>query len=438
MKKAYIVSMLDQGILSFFNMMLNLSLIRLWGAEGFGVYAFWTSVGLLCFGIQNAFVNVPMSVFLPGAQTAESQYSRRKIEVLLSSINNYYILLCVTLVTLLTQFTGQDDIVWTQTLCFVFFVASSLTREYTRSIAFATFRAPCVLWIDLSYTALAGGIIVSHFLIFSSIDLRFVFCTLGVASMVGSLVGLLSMRRVTNLLSFRDISWTNYAPIWKQAKWSLVGVIAQHLKDRGYVYLVTTLGGFEAAGILAATAIIFRPVGMALTAWSRVARPQLARAAAHQEYKDMWRILRMSTAGFVLGFFALCLLVYLSWPLIDRHLFSQKYGQVNWIVVQWAISAAVAGLVAIAGIVLTSLKMFKELTMAVLYGSAVAMMAIPAVTLSLGYEFVPLGVIFGSIVTLVCLCSRLSKVVLVLSLGLGGERDRLPRRPSEGGPAAGS
>ncbi len=168
---------------------------------------------------------------------------------------------------------------------------------------------------------------------------------------------------------------------------------------RGYIYLVAGLAGLDALGILAAGQILFRPIGLLLTAWARVARPQLAEAMANQQRSTVLKILKVSGTVGVIGTLSLCGLIYAAWEPLQSFVYGGRYEGIGFVVAGWAVVTLSTTSSAILSIALQSLKKFKPLAFTTVYGSVISLTALAVIIPIFGYRMTFLGILAGQLVS---------------------------------------
>ena len=402
MRQKYLLSLIDQGLLSAFNFTIALILIRTWDPALFGVFVFWQAIALFVGSIQNTLVSIPLSVHVP---TCRSNLERDRTERALSSLNFLIIAGAFTLVITYNYFFPTAETAsFVVTLVFAAYVGASLFREYVRSIGFGRLRPGSVLLTDGPYVLIGCGIFVIYRIDVTLLDLSVVMGILALASAAGGAIGLTHQGQ--SIRSLRGFTFRIYEPIWRDAKWSLSGAMTTMLQNRGYVFLVTALVGFEALGSLAAGGILFRPVGVLLTAWGRIARPYLARAAAENRQSDFIRTILIALTLTILALLALYAIIYLAWNDLEGLIYRSKYPTIGWIALGWSAVTLVSSLRMVLTITLSAVKQFKPLAIATLYGSIVSLAAVAFTVPIFGFETAMVGIFLGELLCLLYILPR--------------------------------
>ena len=396
-QRKYLQSFIDQGLLSAFHFALVLVLVRAWEPATFGVYAFWQAIALFCVGIQNSLINIPLNVFAPACRTIRE---RSQVERVLAALNFILIASFLAIVfgfNLLVPMVEHMRLA--ASLVIAAFVASMLLREYARSLAFCRQRPKAVLLMDGIHLLIGCSIFAVYTIDPGRLDLLLVFGLLAIGSGIGGTAGLL-MEAGQSAFRIGTFARHAYGPIWMESKWALTGVIAGQLQTHAYVYVVAALTSLEALGILAAGRILFRPVGLLLTAWERVALPQLAQAAAQRRSLDFARILLAGGSVMTIVFLGVCGVIYVAWVPLQAFIYGNRYDGMGWIVMGWAAVTLVDCFRFILGISLQSLKQFKPLAISAICGGTVSLLSLGVIIPVFGYKISFVGILLGESVAL--------------------------------------
>ncbi|TKB48193.1 hypothetical protein FCL40_13785 [Ferrimonas sediminicola] len=392
MKTKVMVSAIDQGLLSAFNFGLNLLLIKFWTPAMFGVYSILFTLGFVFISLQNALINTPYSVLIPARKNPDAL--RRAL-----SQGNLMFLVSLALLCLLLQLLPGFNQSYASPLLITLFFVVRLLREYLRCRWSAELDLMPVMWADMAFVMLfaLGGAWLwwqQGWGDFSLNQLLWLLCM----SQLLSLCYLLA--KEVPLL--RPLGWRRlarvYAPVWQQSRWSLVGVTTTEIQNRGYIFVVGLLFGSAMVGFIQAGRVFFGPLNIITSAWTRVAKPTLARLNAEGNQGAFFRLVRQGLLGFTLFNLLFGLTLWLFWPLMDRHLFSHEYHGVGWVTLQWAIVTLLFHLRATSSAAIQAQNRFKPLAKATLWGAAFALTTLAIIGLTHGGEWVVLSVILGEAV----------------------------------------
>lgn len=388
----YLISLIDQGVLSLFSFVLGFILVRGWEPEQFGLFVFWRGFGFFCVGLQNALVTTPLNVFVPAAKDPEE---RLQTERILSTVNVAMVVgVFAAIAAYNFSFPVLPDDPGALPLIIALFVAGRLVMEYGRSLHFGRQQPGRVLQLDTIYLLFAGCIPVFYLVVPEFLLLEVVLGVLAFAAVTSGIISL-AFQGGQGAVPFRWVSFNAYRPYWTEGRWSLTGVLSTEAHSRGYVYLVTAMSGLEALGTLAAARMLFGPIGLFVTAWGRTARPHLARAASEGGRAEISRFVTMALGSAVIGLSLLFTLLYLAWLPLRDFIYGSKYEAMEFLVVGWAFVAAIGVVKGIFSISLQSMKAFKPLALATVYSGTGSLILITVVVLLFGYRQVVTGVLIG-------------------------------------------
>jgi len=279
------------------------------------------------------------------------------------------------------------------------FLGSGMLREYARSRCFGLQQPTVALRINV--ISLVIGCIVFGIAVFNPDQLvpSTLFAILSFSAIVSSFFGENKTGILFSLTSF-SLDLNAYRPIWNQAKWAFMGVVTTVFQGRGYVYLVTATAGLEAMASVAAAEIIFRPVGLLVTAWARISRPRLAALATESHFSDFNQILKYALLALFIAYAIVCGVIWLMWNAIDRTLYFGRYEGMGFLVAGWSLVVVLGSIRAIFSNALQSLKLFKPVAIATVVGS-VAFLASAALVLPiLGHRYILASLALAELVSL--------------------------------------
>lgn len=193
----------------------------------------------------------------------------------------------------------------------------------------------------------------------------------------------------------------NYGGIWRRySRWTLVGVLTTEATANSHAYIVTLLSGPNAFAVLAASAIIIRPITVMMNALSDFERPVMARhigAGAMRQVQHDIVVFRLALLGtWLITACAAFALIYL----MPRLLFPPKYGlhDLSIGVALWMAVAAVRILRMPESTVLQAAGQFRELAHSSIYSSILSVTLV-AVIVALASPLLSIfGVLAGEIV----------------------------------------
>lgn len=329
MRKSVTIALFDQGVLSLFNLGINLALIKFAAPVEFGRFIYALTLILVMTSLQNALVATPITVMLPGRKAAERRSGLRT----LTSVDLMLRLFCSALAGALCLLTEWTPAFLVATVLAVF---TTLARETARNIYVASDRVKYCFALDALAMGLAAIVIAAGWSRFEPA----VVCLGGLVA--GNVAALIIIAR--GLVPDRlgpTYAVARYAKFWKKTKWSLIGGVTTEIQYRNYVFAVEFFRSTSTLASVQAGRLLLGPLVLMVQSWARVARPAMAKALAR---KNSHSALRTFFAGTGLIFaisgmyFAA---LYTVWPWAETFIFGGKYPGIALMTVAWAVYAFV-------------------------------------------------------------------------------------------------
>lgn len=373
MRKQVAYSLIDQGFLSAFNFALNLLLVRYWKPSEFGLFAILFSLGFIFTGLQNALVNTPYSVWVPAAE------SRTKANLLRQSLAQTNVLLIIVILLPLTLLLSLQAIPLeiTNPLALPAYYGATLIREYLRSRWTVEMQLSRVLLIDLVYLTSFCLIAICCLWLngIASFQLEQLLWSLASAQLIGASLLLVDEFRLLKR-STLSLWLSQYKPIWQQSRWAVVGVSTTELQNRAYVFVVGAFFGTAAVGFIQAGRLLFGPLNIAVSAWTRVAKPTLAKLWGQHEAAKFLTLSHHGVLGFIVFNLLFSCALWLAWPLISQHVYGDKYVGVEVVVTQWALVTLVFHVRSVYSAAVQASIRFKQLAFATIAGGLVSLITL--------------------------------------------------------------
>jgi O-antigen/teichoic acid export membrane protein len=404
----YGVSALDQIALSVFGFALNLVLVRALSASDYGIVSLWMALALLAVGIQNAVVSAPLNVHVNAAPDAASARRLAASLVVVNLLTIGLTTLAVVLVdlTVNAEWSPHDRIT---AIAIPVFVAAGMYREYYRSLAFSRNDMGMLCWVDGPYLAVTTLCLAAMFIWperMASLAGAFLAMSAGCIVSQAFLTG--RFARAWPRLFRRE--WIDgYRPVAPDAGWALLGVLTTHLHTRSYVYVTVNLVGLAALGAINVVGILFRPVRIMVTAWSRTALPELA---AHLAAGRVGAFDRTVARAFVLaaiGSGVSLAVLWLAWRPIQQHFLGGNYPDASLLLWPWAAAAGIEGMTSTITIALQAAREFKFLAYGTVLSAPITILATIGAVLWHGYTWTMYGVAVGNLVLLAVTLARLRR-----------------------------
>lgn len=315
----FLLSLGGEGLQSGFHFVLNLLLIRLLSPHDFGVFAIAFVLGGISLTYGNALVSTPAAVMMPRLKSRGAVDFQ---DVMLGSIALVISAGIAIIVAAGLWFaTGQVA----EAIAGGAFSGLWTLRNHVRSVMFARHAMISATLSDVSYTVTGvvsvGGVLL---LLPDFPQLTGVLLALTAANIVGVLVALRAIGRPPRV-SFRRNVWRRYRAIWSDVAWSLVGTTTWAVQGQALVFLVAAIVGPAAYAPLAVGMVLFTPLRPAISAFINVFRPDFGAALAQGQLDRLRTTMRSIVALIILACVAVGGAIWLAWPLLETHLFADKF-----------------------------------------------------------------------------------------------------------------
>lgn len=412
MKRNLAFSIVDQAVVSIFNFALNLAFIRLWSPEDFGLFAIIAAISLFTTMVQNAVINTPLAVHLPlAASTREKAVLRRVF-----SAANLLLTLLVLILSLigLTGWLGASGM----ELAASFYMGTQLLREYYRGLLAVEGKLRTLLATDAVHVLLAAGVLSGlHW--FGATQWQTVSVCLLVLGCSGflTIAPLLVPGRWPELGSSPGEMVAVFAPQAHEIRWSLLGAVTTDIQNRGYVFVAAAVFGPATVAHLQAGRIFFGPLGLLTGAWSRVARPQLAKLMGQGNALRFDAVLQKALWSFIAFNILFMASLWMAWPYLSSLVFGSKYRDLGLLVAGWGMASLAFQIRACLSVGVQALRRFRELTMATILG---ALLAVAFVVLACALDqstWLMASVIGGECMAIVVVIRILRQPVLAMATG---------------------
>jgi O-antigen/teichoic acid export membrane protein len=356
----YAGAALDQVALSILGFALNLCLLRILSATDYGIVSLWMTMSLFAVSVQAALVNGPLNIYLPGAREPETA---RRLESAIATVNLMTVLVAAAIAGIVNYAAEAEWAVHDMltVLAIPLYVAAGMYREYYRSTAFSRHDVGLLLWIDgpyLAVTFIALAAMVLWPQRFADLAAAFL------AMSIGCLVSQLCVRARGDSAEqglFRKGWITAYRDIGGEVAWSLVGVVANHVENRSYVYIASSLLGMASLAAINAVGILFRPVSVLVNAWGQYALPHLSSALTNGRIAEFDRTLGRAFIASAIASVALGLALWAAWTPIEHYALAGKYPDGILLLFPWAVASGANVLRYVGSIGLMAAREFKFL-----------------------------------------------------------------------------
>ena len=263
------VASVGPGVSAGAQFVLSLVLVRVLAPAAFGSFAFLLVASQFSWGLWSALFCAPLPILLNQGDAE----ARRKLLKCLFSTN-----------LLVAGFAGAVffglgvalHVPTVAALLFGVYGMIALLRWFARAYAYAIGTPLRTMTSDLVYgAALIAGVGVAFFERAGSLEVAYASLLLSAA------FGLLPFGWSYLKQQFGSFSLSavrEYDAIWRRhSGWSLLGVLTTEATANSHVYIVTLFFGPKAFAPIAASALMIRPIGVAMNALTEFERAQMAR-----------------------------------------------------------------------------------------------------------------------------------------------------------------
>jgi len=394
-----------QASASAFNFVLNIILIRNLEPRDFGIFALVLIVAYFVIGIANAVSIGPIAIYLPGIR---SRHRATFLTYVFIYINSLIVVssACVVFGGMLIFVADLP-----MALCAGLLVATMTLRQFYRGMAFARRLPNMYLVSDLIYVTCGVVLVVAPLeLIANGLNVPLIFLFLAIANLAASAVTARAMG--TRILVRPRASYLNhYRLIWRELRWSLMGVVVWTLRMNSHSFIITYFAGAAAFAPLAAASTLFRPVGLIDSAWQSVVRPDIAQLHTENKVEELhalvWRMVKMLAVISIVYVAA----VYFSFDILYEKLFYPKYDKD---VV--AIAMSILGVITIVAgcrdglaVALGAMRAFRDLFLLSVVGTIVSVTMVTAILFLHDVPTTLVGILCGELISVILIVRYLRR-----------------------------
>lgn len=373
MKRAVILSIFDQGMISAFSLVLNLAFIAHASPAEFGRFVLVQAIAFFALSAQNALVIMPLNYLLPGRPTEEAN---RQLSMLTSA--NLCLMAASLLLGLVFAFAiGADP---TLALVIVAYFVVMLAREYARNVLIVGDRMAGALAYDVA------AIMASALLVMLAWQ--------WLPPVIAALSGVAAANALILLIGRIDLRWSagnfpahlrSYAVVWRETRWALQGALQNEVEARSYVLMLEGWRGAAALGTLQAGRTVMSPLLLIAPSWRRIARPRLVEHFEHGRTDAALKVLAAGALIITCASVVYALVLAFAWPMFETYIFTGRYSDMQPIVWSWWLYALVVGLAGVATTMLEARRQFRTLA-AIGFGVAALVVLLMAGLISNGFD----------------------------------------------------
>ncbi len=349
MNRAVLLSVVDQALISAFNLLLNLAFIAYATPSEFGRFALILAASFFVISGQNALVIMPLNFLLPGREHTE----RNRQLSMLTTINLVLAAIVIPVSIGIGLLLDAGPIL---TLSVLGYFLTIIIREYARNIMVVTGRIHRTLIYDIS-AVVASAVLIPLFWMFLPPEAAVLF---GMSA--GNLVSF-ALGKIDIQLDLKALvpHFRAYREVWRDTRWALQGALQNEVSKRAYVFFVERMRDAATLGTLNAGRVALSPLQLIPVAWARVARPKLVEELQAGQSKEVPRILWAGAAVIAGASVLFGLALVLAWPPIETYIFRSRYPGIELIVMCWWVHTLVVGLSTVASTLMEARRQFREL-----------------------------------------------------------------------------
>ena len=384
-----------QASASAFNFLLNIILIRSLQPHDFGIFALVLIVAYFVIGIANALSIGPIAIYLPGIR---SRLRMKFMTLMFIYINSLIVVASVLIMTGGMLIFAAD---LPLALCAGLLVGAMTARQFYRGMGFARRLPNIYLGSDLIFVAGGLALVVVPFeLMENGMGVPLIFLFLAIANLAASVITARAMT-ARILVPPRTSYLKHYRLIWRDLRWSLLGVVVWTLRLNAHSFIITYFAGAAAFAPLAAASTVFRPVGLIVTACRSVILPDIAQFHRENKIKELhqstWRMVKMLVAVSILYVAA----VYFSFDILYEKLFYPKYDKdvVALAVSILGVITIVAGCGDTLSVALGGMRAFRDLFFLGLAGTIVSVTMVTAILFLRDAPTTLVGILCGELIS---------------------------------------
>lgn len=369
--------------------LLSLILLRSLDKHAFGSFSFLLVATQLSWGLWSALFCAPLPILFHAHEGMERQ---RLMQSLFSS--NLLVALAAALLFGLIAFALGVPV--GAAIIFGIYGCVALLRWFARAYAYASGKPLRTMVSDNVYAAtLLLGLV--PILLDPTHALSIAYATLLAGAVLGMIpFGADYLRDQFTRFSARAAR--DYAPVFRQhSGWSLVGVVTTEATANSHAYIVTALFGPGAFAPIAASALLIRPISVAMNALTEFERANMARALGRGSVDEARESVRHFRWAMIAAWAVTALAAAILLRVAPHAIFPRSY-PLSFVASGAALWMLVAGVRLMRmpeSTLLQAAGQFRPLALASVYSSGFSVMAVLALLLLAGTLWSIVGILIG-------------------------------------------
>ena len=267
-----------EAMQSGFHFALNLALLHMLSAQGYGLFALAMVMGGVGLSYIRSLTAVPASIWMSKSSNRAGVDAH---DVAFGTAALVVALLMAAGTAILMHLLGDPS-----GIAAGCFVGAWSLRSHMRT-AFFTRRQQVVVSISDAAFTIAGIMLAGLAIWFARDVLQTVFYALAAANLFGIFVLVrLAGRKVR--VSFRMPTRRRYTKLWRQLCWSGFSATTTNIQGQSLALLVAGIAGPAAYAPLAAVLVLFAPLRIISLAFVNMTQPELAKLMQANETRRVW------------------------------------------------------------------------------------------------------------------------------------------------------
>ncbi|MCA0034403.1 hypothetical protein [Mesorhizobium sp. B263B2A] len=267
-----------EAMQSGFHFALNLTLLHMLSAQGYGLFAIGMVMGGVGLSYIRSLTAVPASIWMSKSTNSAGVDAH---DVAFGTAAVVVALLMAVGTAILMRVLGDPS-----GIAAGCFVGAWSLRSHMRTAFFARRQQVVVSISDAAFT-FAGTVLTGFTIWFAQGALQTVFYALAAANVFGIVV-LVRLARRTIRISFRMPTRRRYARLWPQLRWSGFSATTTNIQGQCLALLVAGIAGPAAYAPLAAVLVLFAPLRIISLAFVNMTQPELAKLMRNNETARVW------------------------------------------------------------------------------------------------------------------------------------------------------
>lgn len=267
-----------EAMQSGFHFALNIALLHLLSAQGYGLFAIGMVMGGVGLSYIRSLTAVPASIWM-GKSTNSAGVDAH--DVAFGTAALVVALLMAVGTAILMHLLGDPS-----GIAAGGFVGAWSLRSHMRTAFFARRQQVVVSVSDAAFT-IVGTVLAGLAIWLTEDALQTVFYALAAANLFGIAV-LARLARRTLRISFRLPTRRRYTRLWPQLRWSAFSATTTNIQGQCLALLVAGIAGPAAYAPLAAVLVLFAPLRIITLALFNMTQPELAKLMRNNETSHVW------------------------------------------------------------------------------------------------------------------------------------------------------